>query len=426
MILRKIYYWLELKRHQYKKPLELKKIQEKRLRAIIKHAYENVPFYKELFDKHEVKPTDIKTVRDLRRLPIITKKDIQKNYPKKIVAKGIDINKCIIASTSGSTGISLKICMGKKTYDYSHGLLLYAFNELGLGLLQRYANFRVLVKKKKNLWNLILERSKKTFSLRNSIQENIKKLKLMQPTALYGYPSYFFLLAGEIKRRNMKGIKPKVVFTHGETLTLGTRKRISSVFGKNIFSLYGSAEFYRLAFECKKHKGLHLITDGTVVEFLDKKGNPVLGGKPGEIVVTGLYNYEMPLIRYKLGDMGVLSNEKCSCDRQWPLMKNIEGRVEDFIILPSGKVISPMVINNIEYVNGIESYKMIQEKKNKFKVLVVKDKDFSKKTVNDIKREIRKGCSDKKIIVDVKIVNKIPRDKSGKLRVVVSKVKNEK
>ena len=75
MILRKIYYWLELKRHQYKKPLELKKIQEKRLRAIIKHAYENVPFYKELFDKHEVKPTDIKTVRDLRRLPIITKKD---------------------------------------------------------------------------------------------------------------------------------------------------------------------------------------------------------------------------------------------------------------------------------------------------------------------------------------------------------------
>ena len=141
MILRILYYILELKRHQKLSPTKLKKIQIKRLKKIIRHAYDNVKFYNELYKKNNIRPGDIKSIDDLRKLPIITKEDIQKNYPKRIIAKKVNINKCTIVPTSGSTGISLKVGMGKKTKDYSLALVYYAFNELGFKFFQRYIHF---------------------------------------------------------------------------------------------------------------------------------------------------------------------------------------------------------------------------------------------------------------------------------------------
>ena len=135
LYIRGLYYIAQLRKNQWLKEEELKQIQEKKLRAIVNHAYHNVPFYHEWFDTVGIRPEDIQNTDDLRKVPIITKREVRKNYPDKIIARGVDINKCGIGHTSGSTGVPLEICCGQKTNDYSQALLHYAFSACGLRLI---------------------------------------------------------------------------------------------------------------------------------------------------------------------------------------------------------------------------------------------------------------------------------------------------
>jgi phenylacetate-CoA ligase len=186
--------------------------------------------------------------------------------------------------------------------------------------------------------------------------------------------------------------------------------------------LYGSEEFNRLAWECEKQQGYHLDIDLHYIEFIDKNNNIVKTGD-GEFVVTSLVNYGFPYIRYKLGDFAKLTKKKCSCKRSFPIVEQIQGREDDYIKLPSGRIISPRRINIIEEIPGIQHYQTIQRKKNLFEVLVVKDNKFSKNTINQIKHQIKLGSYGEDVQVNVKLVDKIKREKSGKLRAVISLVK---
>jgi len=146
-------------------------------------------------------------------------------------------------------------------------------------------------------------------------------------------------------------------------------------------------------------------------------------GEYGEIVVTSLFNYTMPLIRYNIGDIGTFTDKKCACGRGLPLIKSLEGRTDDFLILPSGKKISPRTINVIEDVAGVSRYQTIQESKNRIVVNLVKGNGFGPKTIDEIKKHIIAGCLGEDVTVDVKLVDDLTRNKRGKLRAVVSYVK---
>ncbi len=164
-----------------------------------------------------------------------------------------------------------------------------------------------------------------------------------------------------------------------------------------------------------------MITDCAIIEFI-KDGKNVDFGKEGEIIVTGLYNYAMPLIRYKLGDVGIPTDEVCSCGRNWPLIKSIEGRADDYLILPSGRIISPRNINVIENIPGIKEYKIIQERKNLFNVLIIPDKNYSLQTEKEVEEQIKLGCFGEDICVEVRVVDEIPRERTGKLRTIISRI----
>jgi len=170
-----------------------------------------------------------------------------------------------------------------------------------------------------------------------------------------------------------------------------------------------------LAFECSKHNGLHCNDDVLIVESV--------GTKHPKLIATSLFAKAMPLIRYDTGDCGVKSEEQCSCGRSFSLIKEFLGREDDFIKLPSGKVISPRNINILDEVQGIKQYQIIQEKTNMFCVNVIKSESFSEDTHKKIKQTIIKGCGGEKVNVRINLVNKLPRTKSGKIRTVISKVK---
>lgn len=404
-------YLAELKMHEKKSKKDLLDIQNKKLKKLIEHSYRHVLLYRQLFKEKGIRPDDIKTIKDLGKLPIIDKRFIQSNYVK-ILANDIELSKCKTVNTTGSTGIPLKTLSDDKAMNYSSALVYYSFFEAGLRLRDKTVELTGIPEYEKHILR------KDLVSTQDPMDKIIRELKIYNPNVLYSFPSVFRIIAPHIKNE----INPRMIVTHGETLSNSNRKIIGTAFGAEVFDTYGSTEFNRLAFECKEHIGLHMITDCAIIEIVNKDGDVVGPGEEGEIVVTGLYNYAMPLIRYRLGDIGTITDFKCTCHRNWPLIKSIEGRTDDYIILPSGRIISPRAINIIENIPEIVQYRTIQEKRDQFLVEVVPGDDFSSDTEKEIEKQIKMGCLGEDISIKIELVKDIPRERTGKLRTVISKV----
>jgi phenylacetate-CoA ligase len=415
-------------RHQWLKEKDLISIQEKRLRALINHAYKNVLFYHDLFDSVGVKPQDFKSIKDLQKIPILTKEVIRNNYPEKILAKDVNIKNCFTKSTTGSTGMPLKVKFSPKELNYNAGINFFCLFEFGLRLTDKLVTIRHndYSSDKKNVFKSLFQKMgifwSKNISIFSPIETILADLISFRPDVIATYPSILLLLSQEIKKKNIVGINPRLILTSGETLRDYNRNKIREAFNSEIYSMYGAEEFGRIAFQCKENSVYHIISDSVIIEFV-KDGINVEDGENGEMVVTSLFNYTMPLIRYNIGDIGSFTKEKCNCGRGLPIIKSIEGRTDDFLILPSGTKISPRAINVIENISGVSRYKTVQETKNRIVVHLVKGTNFSQKTINEIKKHIKVGCFGEDVEVEVKIVKEIPLEKRGKLRAVVSNVK---
>jgi phenylacetate-CoA ligase len=223
--IRILYYITRLRRNQWVKEEELMNIQENRLRMIIDHAYHNVPYYHEMFDSHSIKPEDIRTAEDLQKLPITTKKEIQRNYPDKIIAKGTNSNQCKIKSTTGSTGRPLKICLGKKSMGYYAALRYYAFFECGLRFTDKMVSLEVPDQPVQKTWFQRLGILRyKTVSLLQPVGTIIDALRVIKPDVIYGYPSILSLLAKEIEAKNIAGISPRTRGNFDRSFQKGDRR----------------------------------------------------------------------------------------------------------------------------------------------------------------------------------------------------------
>jgi phenylacetate-CoA ligase len=421
---KKIGYISELKKHQWLNEGELKEIQERKLIKTIEHAYSKVPFYNDMFNAIKVKPYDIKSISDLKKLPIISKKDIQDNYPNNILSRNAKRSECRISSTSGSSGLPLKLWVSDKDGAYRSAVNRFIWFEAGVKILDKIVTIRGDSAKQSWLNKLGFLKTKNIsiFSLHDDL---LKELIRIKPDVIYTYPSILYLLKERVIESGKTFANPKVIFTTGEALPPFLRKELSKIYNSEIFNIYASVEFGHLAFECNEHRGYHTITDTAVIEIL-KNGEDVGPGEKGEVVVTGFHNEAMPLIRYKLGDIAIPSENKCPCGRGFPLISSIEGREDDFLILPSGKKISPRMINLLEFLTGIVAYKIIQESPSRIVVKVVKNEDFCDSTIREIQKVIRSGCSGESVDVEVELVERIPQERTGKLRAVISKVTNVK
>ena len=420
-----LYNYFNLRKNQWLDPSEIKKIQIKRLRTIIKHAYENVRFYHEKFKSIGIKPKDIKTPEDLIKIPILTKEEARKGFPNEIVAKGTNLRKCLKGEPSGSTGLPLHFIQDNSARDFIIASDLRRFLECGV----RFYDKQVKICSPRTLppsWFESLGLRVRFISYFDRVEDQIPMLMKIRPDFIFGRTSYLFLMAKAIKERGIREIRPRLTFTTAELLSKTVRKFINSVFETKIFDLYGCGEFGTIAWECKEHAGYHMDIDGVVVEFV-KDGEAAAPGERGEIVCTGLHNYAMPLIRYKVGDVGVPSDEQCPCGRGLPLIKRVDGRTNDLIILPSGRILSNLALLNVMHQiygdkSNISRFRIIQEKRDEFKVYIVKGKTFTSETLRQIEKKLGK-LLDGDVRIETIVVDTIPPDKSGKLRSVISKVK---
>jgi phenylacetate-CoA ligase len=258
-------------------------------------------------------------------------------------------------------------------------------------------------------------------SVFDSPQQHVEILKQVRPDVIYGYPSNLSLLAVYIREKGIKGIDPRMMFSVAEALGTNAKKTMDTIMGVDTCDILGTIELGDIAWHCEMRNGYHISADAVIMEFLED-GKPVPTGKAGKIICTSLCNYTMPLIRYAVDDICVPSDKLCPCGRTLPMMESIQGRGNDFILLPDGQIFaSCFLVIIMQDFHDVAQYRVLQEDKKGIIVQLVKGKGFNKRTPDRIKEEIR-SVTKNSLKVETEILETLPRDESGKIRTVVSKV----
>lgn len=406
--------FLRLERKQWLSKERLEELQWQRLKKILKHAYDNTEFYKEKFKDAGLTPDDIKEIKDLEKISLTTREDLRK--PEQLIAKGFDKNKMSFSTTSGSTGRRTTTYYDRRAWLVGKFLLkLRARIACGLRPADRLAVFSE-GKTHNSFFNEFFLRQR-FFSIFDPIEKHLSEIEEYNPSAMYGFPSYFSLLAD----RKTDGINPYRIFTSSEMVDLQTREKIEGSFKAELFDIYGCTEVKEIAWECQKHNGYHINCDWLLIEFI-KDGKAAVE-EEGSIIVTSLYNYGMPLIRYEVGDTGKLLERSCRCGRELPLMAPTLGRSVDYFILQDNSVVSPYLMTcAVENIEGVKQYQIVQEGKGLVVINVIPTDQFNSKSEEYIKSNLEQVLPGAK--VHINLVEEIAREESGKYRIVISKVQN--
>jgi len=420
-----------LRRLQFE-PLEtIHNYQLKQIIKLLHFAYENSPFYRKRFQDISLNPHNIKSFNDFLRIPFLTKKDLQDNL-QEIKSRNIPEKYLILNKTGGSTGKPVHFYYDKECLNIKRAATIlhdsWANYLPGDKLALIWGSRRDiswLKGIKASIRNMFLERKlilDSSSLTEKSMLDFAEKLKKFKPKTILAYTHSLYLFAKFCKKYKILDIQPQSIITSAELLHPEERNLIGEVFQCPIFNRYGSREFGVIASECEYHKGLHLNAGSLYVEIL-KNNKPVSLGEEGEIVITDLWNYGTPFIRYKIEDVGMFLPEKCPCGRNLPLIKITGGRVSDFLVTPEGKMISgsALTIYLIANIPGIRQAQFIQKIENEIILKLVINKEFESKGKKILEKEIEKFLG-KEIKVKYKFVDDIPREPSGKYRFSISDI----
>ncbi|MEM3702979.1 MAG: hypothetical protein QXX79_00950 [Candidatus Bathyarchaeia archaeon] len=431
--LRIAYYLGNLLRHTHWSREKLLEYRDLKVRETVKYAYEHVPFYHEKFRQLGLRPEEVKNVEDLRKLPVVRRRELQKNADK-LISDEFDISKLKRISTSGSTGQPLFTYITKKEDAFRKAKLLRANIICGQKPRDKWV---VIAAPQHQAEEYRLQRflgvySPISVSVFDDTAAQISKIERIKPDILDGYSSSLLLLAKETEKKGIENIRPRMIIGGAELIDGSSRKFIEAVFNAPFYDEYAIVELERLAWQCEEKAEYHIDADSVIMEFVDDKGEEVESGRTGEIVCTSLFNRAMPFIRYATGDLGRASKEnECSCGRVFPLMDVIEGRKDSLIVLPDGRVLSPLVfgwtMEFFKFYSCIDQYRVIQKKTDLFKFLVKKRDNAVNEKVMEVElvAHVRQmlNVSESEATFEVEFVDDIPLEKSGKLRKVVSELK---
>jgi phenylacetate-CoA ligase len=415
----------------YLPPDKLFELRERRLRRIVNYAARTVPYYQEIFKSLKIAPRDIRTVEDLEYLPLIDKETIRKD-PSRFVSSARKGKRPIVFSTSGSTGMPIKI------YHDPYSLLAnIAFGERERAVISKlcgrsfgYRTVAILyegntttkVQKLYRQWTFIPIRPEEfTFSVSDPFEDIVKRIDHLCPDVLLGYGSYLETFFRKLALRNISMRLPKGLVYLAEGMTAEGKSFIEEEFGIPVFSQYNAVEAFKIGFTCEERNGFHLHEDLCHVKVVDTHGKKLTGGEKGEIVISNLVNYGTVLLNYRLGDVGSLTKQRCPCGRTLPLLSELEGRVEDTLFLPDGRFVHPRAVwGVIKKSEGVLKYQLVQHEPKRFELrLVTIDKDTYPTVVNKILDGLRNLLGNSATI-EPQYVDEIKPQGGGKFRPVLS------
>jgi phenylacetate-CoA ligase len=426
----------ELRRNESRSPAELQERCWRDVKAFTEFAGTRVPYYRQLFRRIGLLPTEMKNFDDFRKIPILDKGTLRTRIDDLEAEPGWPV-KFSVARTSGSTGIPLVFRKDNRSFSYAQAAMYrgHGWHGVAMGEVEALLWGISTCKKKRlvmQLKDLLLNRFReREYNLSEAILEEFcLQCRERRPAYLVGYTTMVYQFARMLKRQGMDGrtLGFKFVKCTSENIYDYQRELIEEVFGCRLASEYGAAETGLIAFECP-HGSHHLSIDCNYTEILDEQGEPVREGETGQVVVTDFCNFKTPLLRYAIGDLAVYSTETCSCGRTLPLVRKIVGRANDVAYSAAGKPFHSSVFNYImkdfhcrdSQQSGIAQFRIHQRAMDKLQIQIVPVGEFGEGDKEILWKKIWEQMGDN-MAIDLILCNQIERDPSGKFRNFISDI----
>jgi phenylacetate-CoA ligase len=426
-------HYRNLNRTQWLSPGQIRELQDLKLRRLVHHAYHHVNYYREQFDRLGLRPSDIRTLSDLHKLPLLDKQTIRDNLYFNLMSDNHRKSRVCRIATSGSTGEPFAVFVDKTQLE-----MRWAATQRGM----EWAGYRFGDRQARlwhqtlglSRWQAFKERLAARLSRRlfipayemtdETLPRIVRRLERFRPVLMDGYAESFNFLARYIKFRQLPDFRPRCIISSAQILPDESRKLIEQTFDCGVFDKYGSREFSGIAYECEAHQGKHVVAESYIVEIL-KDGRPAEPGETGEVVITDLNNFCMPFIRYRIGDLAVAMepDSVCGCGRGLPRIGNIEGRVQAIILAANGRYLPGTFFAHFfkEYDYVVRQYQVVQEEQGAMRLRIVKALRFDDELFDEILERLR-GYVGRETRIDVDFVEEIPLVRTGKHRESVSQL----
>lgn len=417
----------ECDRNQWLPAPALHDLQLARLNALLSHCWTQVPFLQDYWRDHGLTPRALQHVDELAAYPTFTKSLITANYDRMIATnwRGRTLSK----TTGGSTGDPFRFEYTMDSYARRTAAMWRGYGWAGAGLGARTA-YLWGTGMRQGGWGGLKDKlyhgafNRRFFDVfklsADNIDQRIREVAEYGPDAVVGYVAPLALVARHMIATGKQVNHVRGVITAAEALYEPERRDIEKAFGCRAFNTYGSREVMLMAAECDKHEGLHVTADQMVLETVNEQGQPVGPGRSGQVAVTDLFNYGMPLVRYLNGDSATQATAPCSCGRGLPLLSSVDGRVLDLIRTPDGRVLPGEIF--VAFALGwppLRQYQAVQTATNVLQFRLVLNRPWQAGEREALLTALQ-NLTGPQMQAQLAEVDEIPTNATGKRRISVS------
>lgn len=388
---------------------------------LVRTAYQDVPFYRDLFASAGVHWRAIETPSCLRRLPVVTKDMLRAALPGSTVRNtGLPVHAEV---SSGSTGAPFRILEDSETASFRRAAFLLTVEWAGWKVGQEHLQTGVVAERD-------FERRAKDFLLRchyvsvlglddTRLDRALDTISRRRIRHLWGYPSALYHLAERARAVRWNGSPMTSIVTWADQLHPHHRQAIESTFGARVIDTYGCGEGIQVSSQCGHGSHYHVHALDTIVEYLDENDEPAAPGEPARLILTRLLPGATPLIRYEVGDLGVRGPQTpCACGRSWETMESVIGRLTDIITGPSGRrYLAHYFALHLEKFPAIHEYQVEQTGPAELVIRVVSNGPAAPLPVDIRRTLIANGLDD--MLIRVEIVSRIAPAATGKRRWII-------
>lgn len=403
---------------------KLEEYQLQQLEKLLNHAYEHIPYYRKVFDQKGLKTRDIQDFKDLEQLPYLTKDDFKRNS-KELISKNIDLRKARVITTSGTTGKPLQFYTNGIIDEMEWAFFFHQWARIGYQLDDRRAELSGPIIETDD--SILFEPISRVIRLSprisdlGTVKHYLKMIEKYNSNFLHGYPGAISNFAFMIKKHDLEiPFQLKAVLFASEVVYDWQRDIVSDVFNCRVFSIYGLTEKVVLAGECEESSEYHALPQYGITEVdPDTK----------EIIGTGFLNYLTPFIRYRTTDVASEISHSCNhCEREYyPIFKNIEGRIGDFIITSKGLITLGNLIHPFRTLKNIKNSQIIQESEKNVIIRVLPWDAKSSQYKNELtllKKDLQ-NILGKEMLIEIQEVEEFDKTKNGKYKWIISNISHE-
>ncbi len=415
----------QLERSQYFAPNEIRDGQQRQLSALAEHFATHSPW----FAARMAAARDSAGADRLRRLPILTRREVQASFAQQhVVALPEGYGPATQVSTSGSTGEPVSLWRTQVNLlhwlaqtvrwhlwdepDFSGRLAIIRALLPTSGVADSWGNPVALIARTGPLLRIDIE---------DDIGKQFDALSAFEPSSLIVYPSNLEAILGEMESRDCRLPSLKRVRTLGETLSDDLRKRAKRHLGVRVSDCYTSEEFGYIALQCPQSDLYHVMAESLIVEILDEAGRACADGQTGRIVITDLHNFATPMIRYETGDHAVAGPKTCSCGRGLPTLRKILGRMRNMITKPDGTRHWPLTgYKKYRDIAPIIQYQMVQHAVDAIDMRMVTERPLTGEEETALQAHLRKTLGPGINVAFIYYEGRLPLNANGKFEEFLS------